>query len=143
MNADERHRAVLELVEAKGSITVRELAEQLGVAAVTVRVDVRELARRGVLNRVHGGATRAGSRATQPGAERSASAAHPSVARTTNYTLGMVVPHASYYYPRSSAARAARPTSSAPGSSSGSPRTTSPRSASRSRGCSSPGSTGW
>ncbi|GAB3835896.1 LacI family DNA-binding transcriptional regulator [Kribbella italica] len=92
MNADERHRAVLELVDTKGSITVRELAEELGVAAVTARVDVRELARRGLLNRVHGGATRVDVRTSPTTGERPA--------RTTTYTLGMVVPHASYYYPK-------------------------------------------
>ncbi|GAB2574530.1 LacI family DNA-binding transcriptional regulator [Kribbella endophytica] len=98
MNADERHRAVLELVDAKGSITVRELAEELGVAAVTVRVDVRELARRGLLHRVHGGATRVDARPSQPTSRTPQAADRP--ARTTNYTLGMVVPHASYYYPK-------------------------------------------
>ena len=89
LQADERHRAVLDLVEQNGSMTVRELAEALGVAAVTVRVDVRELARRGLISRVHGGVTRVDT-VTEGPAVRSTRASR---------TIGMVVPHASYYYP--------------------------------------------
>ncbi|WP_328331630.1 substrate-binding domain-containing protein [Kribbella sp. NBC_00382] len=91
LQADQRHRAILDLVEARGSVTGQELAEALGVAAVTVRGDVRELARRGLLNRVHGGVTRVGDLRTTPDRTRTAP--------TATRTIGMVVPHASYYYP--------------------------------------------
>ncbi|MFF2821242.1 DeoR family transcriptional regulator, partial [Kitasatospora cineracea] len=43
-------------MEQRGAITVKELAEEMGVSAVTLRQDVRELADRGLLARVHGGA---------------------------------------------------------------------------------------
>lgn len=113
MQAEDRHRAIIELVADRGTVTLRELAETLGVAAVTIRVDVRELARRGLVGRVHGGATRVLS----PGVQREAnggsapergavgSSGHPTVVAGTMgaahpaYTLGVVVPHASYYYP--------------------------------------------
>ncbi|NEB87193.1 DeoR/GlpR transcriptional regulator, partial [Streptomyces anulatus] len=55
MLADERREAILRAVESQGSITVKELAEEMGVSAVTLRQDVRELAGRGLLTRVHGG----------------------------------------------------------------------------------------
>lgn len=111
LQAEERHDAILAVVNERGSVTVRELAEQLGVAAVTIRVDVRELARRGLLNRVHGGATRlpAGSVVGTPipGMPPSLTSDLPTTrdrARTargerTAYTIGVIVPHASYYYP--------------------------------------------
>ncbi|AKU17108.1 substrate-binding domain-containing protein [Luteipulveratus mongoliensis] len=105
LSADERHRAILDRVQAQGTVTVRELAQTLGVAAVTVRVDVRELARRGLLNRVHGGATRIASPGTglshlaaPAGATGSGPAAAGEPGRA--YTFGVVVPHASYYYPK-------------------------------------------
>ncbi|MFE2351866.1 DeoR family transcriptional regulator, partial [Kitasatospora cineracea] len=56
MLADERRQAILRAVEQRGAITVKELAEEMGVSAVTLRQDVRELADRGLLARVHGGA---------------------------------------------------------------------------------------
>lgn len=57
MLANERREAILRAVERQGSITVKVLAEEMGVSAVTLRQDVRELAGQGLLNRVHGGAT--------------------------------------------------------------------------------------
>ena len=79
MSADERHRAILARVEADGTVSVRELAESLGVAAVTLRVDVRELARRGLVNRVHGAVTRVPSATptASPAAQAASSAASP------------------------------------------------------------------
>ena len=151
MSADERHRAILARVAADGTVSVRELAESLGVAAVTLRVDVRELARRGLVNRVHGAVTRVPSATptASPAAQAASSAAssagaphglpagatiplvngavtgglptglsglaagalsapgEPSgkagasggVGGAAGRTIGMVVPHAAYYYP--------------------------------------------
>ncbi|WP_194922612.1 substrate-binding domain-containing protein [Catenulispora pinisilvae] len=90
MLADERRRAILRAVGREGSITVQELATEMGVSAVTVRQDVRELAERGLLTRVHGGA-RALAAATAP--------APGSPAAQGRYTLGLVVPPGGYYYP--------------------------------------------
>lgn len=115
--AEDRQRAIIEMVRARGSITVRELAEELDVAAVTIRGDVRELARSGTVTRVHGGVVwpseqQEARRPTPTDGE------HPLPERVTPgrlrtegaraYSLGMVVPHASYYYPEVvSGARAA------------------------------------
>ncbi|MCG7205694.1 substrate-binding domain-containing protein [Streptomyces arenae] len=107
MHAEDRHRAIIETTRARGSLTIIELAEALGVSAVTIRGDVRELARRGIVQRVHGGvtwpaqdqlapdpATPAGTQSRPPSASGSSRGEpHPV------YNLGMVVPHASYYYP--------------------------------------------
>jgi DeoR/GlpR family transcriptional regulator of sugar metabolism len=55
----QRRRAMLRAVRA-GPAHVSDLAEDLGVSEMTVRRDLRELAREGKLERVRGGAVQAG-----------------------------------------------------------------------------------
>lgn len=102
MLADERREAILRAVERQGSITVKGLAEELGVSAVTLRQDVRELAGRGLLTRVHGGARALASAdpalASAPAsasAETSVTAPPPVGER---FVVGLVVPPGGYYY---------------------------------------------
>ncbi|MFD4026614.1 substrate-binding domain-containing protein [Streptomyces sp. NPDC058576] len=98
MLADERREAILRAVERQGSITVKALAEEMGVSAVTLRQDVRELAGQGLLTRVHGGA-----RALAPGrapadnapAEAPVASAPPAA---QPHAVGLVVPPGGYYY---------------------------------------------
>ncbi|MFI1093960.1 substrate-binding domain-containing protein [Streptomyces sp. NPDC020917] len=110
MSAEDRHAAILASVQARGSVTIRELAAELRVAAVTIRADVRELARGGQLNRVHGGVTwpagrpRRGPAGTaaerrDPSSLRGMAPGHVPKAPGQAYSLGMVVPHPAYYYP--------------------------------------------
>ncbi|MFC9328897.1 substrate-binding domain-containing protein [Kitasatospora sp. NPDC057015] len=54
ISADERRTRILEAVQGLGSVRVAELAERLGIPAVTVRRDVAALADAGLLHRVHG-----------------------------------------------------------------------------------------
>ncbi|GAA0401524.1 substrate-binding domain-containing protein [Microbispora corallina] len=68
-----------------------ELAEELGVSAVTLRRDVEHLATQGLLVRVHGGVTLPPSPGADPVPGPPASAA--------KLTVGMLVPSAHYYYP--------------------------------------------
>lgn len=56
MLAEERRQAVADVVLRRGAVRLAELAADLGVSEMTVRRDVAELAGRGVLERVHGGA---------------------------------------------------------------------------------------
>jgi DeoR family transcriptional regulator of aga operon len=53
---EERRRAILELLEARGRVTVEELSRHFQVSAVTVRDDLETLSSRGALVRSHGGA---------------------------------------------------------------------------------------
>jgi DeoR family transcriptional regulator, glycerol-3-phosphate regulon repressor len=50
-----RQLSLLEVVRTRGSATVEQLAEKLGVTLQTVRRDVQQLAQDGVLTRFHGG----------------------------------------------------------------------------------------
>lgn len=51
-----RHAALMKLLAQDGSCSVAQLIAQLGVSDETVRRDIKELARAGLLQRVHGGA---------------------------------------------------------------------------------------
>ena len=75
--AEQRRRKILELIEQKGQITVRELAHRFSVSAVTARGDLDALCSQGLAVRSHGGAVRKlesdreanASRESQPYAE--------------------------------------------------------------------------
>lgn len=57
---------VLELLQARGEITVAEMSARAAVSEMTVRRDLEALGREGVLKRVHGGAITAISRSYEP-----------------------------------------------------------------------------
>ncbi|MGW6458634.1 DeoR/GlpR family DNA-binding transcription regulator [Streptomyces sp. NPDC055078] len=52
----ERHRRISAVVERVGTISTEDLADQLNVSAETVRRDLGQMEKRGVLRRVRGGA---------------------------------------------------------------------------------------
>ena len=56
MYAEERHEAIAGLVRQRGRIAVSEVASSFGVTTETVRRDLAQLERAGLLRRVHGGA---------------------------------------------------------------------------------------
>jgi DeoR family transcriptional regulator, glycerol-3-phosphate regulon repressor len=55
MNPNPRQITLLDVVRTQGSVTVEELATQLGVTLQTVRRDVQKMAEDGLLARFHGG----------------------------------------------------------------------------------------
>ncbi|AYY13889.1 DeoR family transcriptional regulator [Actinobacteria bacterium YIM 96077] len=110
---DERRERVLRAVRRHGTVRVNDLAQMLGVAAITVRRDIALLARRGLLRRVHGGATlphdesATGTSADhsqrahgEPPADAAIEDPGTSPGRASrSLTLGMVVPSLDYYWP--------------------------------------------
>lgn len=56
MYAAERHLAILEIARADGRVEVAALARRLDVTPATVRRDLSEMERKGLLRRAHGGA---------------------------------------------------------------------------------------
>jgi LacI family transcriptional regulator len=56
--AEQRRRKILELIEQKGQITVRELVARFAVSSVTARGDLDALCSQGMAVRSHGGAVR-------------------------------------------------------------------------------------
>ncbi|OIQ33909.1 MAG: DeoR family transcriptional regulator [Roseobacter sp. MedPE-SWchi] len=70
MDAASRHSHILELLNTQDRVEVEDLATRYGVSLQTVRTDLRDLAARGALSRVHGGAVRVSSAATRAYADR-------------------------------------------------------------------------
>ncbi|GAB2700171.1 DeoR/GlpR family DNA-binding transcription regulator [Paenibacillus thermoaerophilus] len=56
MFAEERYKRILEMLQAKGKVTVSELSDALQVSPVTARRDLEKLEERNLLLRTHGGA---------------------------------------------------------------------------------------
>jgi len=62
----ERLKEVSAIVQKEGKITVDEICTHFGVSDMTARRDLRELARTGLVRRVHGGAISAFGRSYEP-----------------------------------------------------------------------------
>ena len=56
MLAAERRRVISDSIRSRGVVAVNELAQALGTTEITVRRDLRSMAREGLLVRTHGGA---------------------------------------------------------------------------------------
>ncbi|HEY2694999.1 MAG TPA: DeoR/GlpR family DNA-binding transcription regulator [Pseudonocardiaceae bacterium] len=56
MSLSERHQSIIDNVRSRGRVSVVELSDALGTSEMTIRRDLEELARLGVLRRVRGGA---------------------------------------------------------------------------------------
>src|SRR5689334_11894825 len=65
MRAD-RQRKILELIAQNGQVAVTDLCALFGVSEMTVRRDLSELDREGLLRRVHGGAMSSLGRSYEP-----------------------------------------------------------------------------
>lgn len=59
----ERQDKVRQLLDAQGTVSVKEISDTLGVSDMTIRRDLEELASRGEIERVHGGARSANGHA--------------------------------------------------------------------------------
>jgi DNA-binding LacI/PurR family transcriptional regulator len=87
-----RRERIMDQLRVAGAVRVANLAREFGVSELTIRRDIGELADRGLVTRVHGGATLR-SRLDTTVTPR-ASAGGP------RYRVGMVVPSLSYYWPQ-------------------------------------------
>jgi DeoR/GlpR family transcriptional regulator of sugar metabolism len=68
MLARQRQERIMEQIQLAGGVRVSDLVELLGVSDMTVRRDIAILARKGLVARVHGGATAISDRSTdEPG----------------------------------------------------------------------------
>ncbi|MBX9243999.1 DeoR/GlpR transcriptional regulator [Actinotalea ferrariae] len=66
MLAQQRQELILSRVRSTGAVRVADLVTSLDVSDMTVRRDIAELARRGLVHRVHGGAVDAHQAAHEP-----------------------------------------------------------------------------
>lgn len=90
----QRRERIMDELRASGSVRVGDLARALAVSEITVRRDISALAGQGLVTRVHGGATLKSPLESNvlPGARSAASA-------PSRFTIGMVVPSLSFYWP--------------------------------------------
>ena len=85
----QRQERLLAELRGHGAVRVRDLARELGVSELTIRRDIAALAERGLVSKVHGGATLPSRRP----------AAGPPRRASTRFPLGMVVPSLDFYWP--------------------------------------------
>ncbi|WP_404952985.1 substrate-binding domain-containing protein [Streptomyces sp. 147326] len=97
-HVNQRQAQVLELVRARGTVRVADLARELGISPVTLRRDIEAMAARGEIQRMHGGISRVDpGRAPAPSAAAGAGAGGGGGA-AEGLVVGMVVPTTEYYY---------------------------------------------
>ncbi|MFE6895371.1 substrate-binding domain-containing protein [Streptomyces sp. NPDC057717] len=89
----QRRERLMERLRLHGALRVRDVAEDLDVSELTIRRDIAALAERGLLTRVHGGATLPSSLGQEPAPVRRRRPA------ATAFTIGMVVPSLDFYWP--------------------------------------------
>lgn len=85
----QRQERLLAELRGHGAVRVRDLARVFGVSELTIRRDITALAERGLVSKVHGGAT-------LPSHSNTLSQPRRAAAR---YTIGMVVPSLDFYWP--------------------------------------------
>jgi len=60
--ADERRSVIMQIIDSSGRVRVQDLARRFSTTSVTIRNDLNELQRRGLLQRSHGGAIKPDAR---------------------------------------------------------------------------------
>ncbi|GIH19372.1 substrate-binding domain-containing protein [Rugosimonospora africana] len=86
-----RRERIMDMIRTSGAVRVVDLAREFDVSELTIRRDIGELADRGLVTRVHGGAT-VRSRLD------STSSTSPSTG-APRYRVAIVVPSLTYYWP--------------------------------------------
>ncbi len=66
MPAGDRHQTILQLLDARGQVTIADLSSRFAVSEMTIRRDLAQLESEGLLRRTHGGATRTASGSFEP-----------------------------------------------------------------------------
>lgn len=91
MLAQQRQTVILDEVRRTGGVRVSELVALLGVSDMTVRRDLETLAERGLLEKVHGGATLPpGPSTDEPGFEAKSSRQQAEKEAIARYAVGLV-----------------------------------------------------
>ncbi|HEX3427286.1 MAG TPA: DeoR/GlpR family DNA-binding transcription regulator [Candidatus Limnocylindrales bacterium] len=93
MLARQRQTLILERVRGDGGVRVAELARDLGVSDMTVRRDLEVLHSRGLIEKVHGGATALpGSALFEPGFAAKSSLQEAEKEAIADAAVGLIVP---------------------------------------------------
>lgn len=87
---DLRHKFIIESIQKEGSVSVVDLALKFDVSEMTVRRDLNELERVGLIRRVHGGAVSARGRSYEPPLAVRSNENRTIKDRLGRYAVGMV-----------------------------------------------------
>jgi len=102
MDLHDRQQRILAELRMHGTVSVADFAQRIGVSPMTVRRDLRELADAGRVRRIHGGAEAVEAEAFGGVRHRPAPRAggDASGADAPLFTLGLITPDPSYYFPQ-------------------------------------------
>jgi DeoR/GlpR family transcriptional regulator of sugar metabolism len=92
MLAVERRRLIAESIRSRGVVSVAEMAEALGTTEITLRRDLRAMAKDGLVVRTHGGATRPVGLGHEPSYSEKAQQAATEKAAIARLAMEMVRP---------------------------------------------------
>jgi DeoR/GlpR family transcriptional regulator of sugar metabolism len=92
MLAVERRRLIAESVRSRGVVSVAEMAETLGTTEITLRRDLRAMAKDGLLVRTHGGAVQPASLGHEPSYYEKSGQAATEKAAIARLAFGMIRP---------------------------------------------------
>ncbi len=99
MHPSQRQDRILAELRVRGSLSATDFAEREDISPMTVRRDLAELAERGLVRRVHGGAVSVDTAPTTGIRHRPAPRTAPDDERAL-FTLGLVMPDSGYYFPK-------------------------------------------
>ena len=92
MLARQRQARIVDEVRRRGGVRVSDLTSLLDVSDMTVRRDLEELDRRGLVHKVHGGAVLATNSAEEPGFEAKSVRERPEKSALAVAAAGLVGP---------------------------------------------------
>ena len=92
MLAAERRRAIGESIRSRGIVSVAEMAQALGTTEITLRRDLRRMAREGLLVRTHGGAVLPAALGHEPSYSEKLGQAGPEKASIAQLAVSLVRP---------------------------------------------------
>ena len=64
--SSQRQHLILSRLRTRGAVRITALSRELGVSAMTIRLDIADLADKGLLKRVHGGAITTSALLSEP-----------------------------------------------------------------------------
>src|SRR5712664_2722835 len=92
MLAVERRRLIADTIRSRGVVSVAEMAEALGTTEITLRRDLRAMARDGLVVRTHGGALQPSGLGHEPSYSEKARQAGAEKATIARLALDMIRP---------------------------------------------------
>lgn len=92
MLASQRQSLIMDGIRRSGAARVADLTDELGVSDMTIRRDLEQLARTGLVRKVHGGAVLTGNATEEPGFEAKSSREQPAKEAIARLACSLIRP---------------------------------------------------